>query len=54
MKWLTRLLYLAVFVIGLALIVVGQHRIGPIGLLLMVMGLAGILLLLYLYNRKFQ
>lgn len=54
MKWLTRLLYLAVFVIGLALIVIGQRRIGPVGLLLMVMGLAGILLLLYLYNRKFQ
>lgn len=54
MKWLTRLLYLTVFVIGPALIVVGQRRIGPIGLLLMVMGLAGILLLLYLYNRKFQ
>ena len=54
MKWLTRLLYLTVFVIVLALIVVGQRRIGPIGLLLMVMGLAGILLLLYLYNRKFQ
>ena len=54
MKWLTRLLYLTVFVIGLALIVVVQRRIGAIGLLLMVMGLAGILLLLYLYNRKFQ
>lgn len=54
MKWVIRLSCLAVFVASMALIVVGQRRIGPMGLLLMVVGLAGILLLLYLYNRKYQ
>lgn len=54
MKWVIRLSCLAVFVVSMALIVVGQRRIGPMGLLLMVVGLAGILLLLYLYNRKYQ
>lgn len=54
MKWIIRLLYLLVFIVSMALIVVGQRRIGPAGLLIMLIGLAGILLLLYLYNKKFQ
>lgn len=54
MKWMMRLLYLAVFIVSMALIVSGQRNIGPAGLLGMLIGLAGILLLLYLYNKKFQ
>lgn len=54
MKWIIRILYLFVFVVSMALIVIGQRNIGPAGLLMMIVGLAGILVLLYLYNRKYQ
>ena len=49
MKWMVKIAYLLIFVLSMALIV-----IGPVGLLTMIAGLAGILLLLFLYNRKFQ
>lgn len=51
---MVRIAYLLIFVLSMALIVMGQRNIGPAGLLTMIAGLAGILLLLYLYNRKFQ
>ncbi|MDE5908866.1 MAG: hypothetical protein K2H52_09050 [Lachnospiraceae bacterium] len=54
MKWIIRLVYIIVFIGSMALIVTGQRNIGPAGLLLMLAGLAGILILLYLYNKKFQ
>ncbi len=54
MKWIIRLLSLAVFIVGVALVVIGQRMIGLVGLSIMLVGLAGILLLLHLYNRKYQ
>lgn len=54
MKWIVKLLYLLVFIFSMVLIIVGQRRIGPAGLLVMLIGLVGILVLLYLYNKKFQ
>lgn len=54
MKWILRLICLLVFIGSMALIVTGQRNIGPAGLLTMIAGLAGILILLYLYNRKYQ
>lgn len=54
MKWIGKFIYLLIFIVSMTLIVIGQRRIGPAGLLLMLVGLAGILLLLYLYNKKFQ
>lgn len=54
MKWMVRLVYLLIFVLSMALIVVGQRNVGPAGLLTMMAGLVGILFLLYLYNRKYQ
>lgn len=54
MKQLIRLLYLLVFIASMALIITGQRNIGPTGLLTMLVGLAGILVLLYLYNKKYQ
>lgn len=54
MKWIVRLIYIMVFAASMVLVVTGQRRIGPAGLLLMLAGLAGILILLYLYNKKFQ
>ncbi len=54
MKWIIRLLYLLVFIVSMVLIIAGQKNIGPVGLLVMLLGLGGILLLLYLYNKKYQ
>ncbi len=54
MKWIIRLIYVIIFIGSMALIVTGQRNIGPAGLLCMLAGLAGILVLLFLYNKKFQ
>lgn len=54
MKWIFRILYLLVFIISMFLIMSGQRNIGPSGLLIMLIGLVGILLLLYLYNKNYQ
>ncbi len=54
MKYAIRLLYLLVFIVSIVLIVTEQRNIGPAGLLTMLVGLAGILVLLYLYNKKYQ
>ncbi len=54
MKHIIRVLYLLVFIASMALITTGQRNIGPAGLLTMLAGLAGILVLLYLYNKKYQ
>ncbi|MBD5547840.1 MAG: hypothetical protein HDQ97_10640 [Lachnospiraceae bacterium] len=54
MKWIIKLIYILIFIGSMALIVTGQRRIGPAGLMIMLVGLAGILILLYLYNKKFQ
>ncbi|MFR8548860.1 MAG: DUF6903 family protein [Lachnospiraceae bacterium] len=42
------------FIICVALVIVGQRHIGPQGTLVMLAGLAGLILLLYCYNRKFK
>lgn len=54
MKYAIRVLYLLIFIVSIILIVTGQRNIGPAGLLTMIVGLAGILVLLYLYNKKYQ
>ncbi len=54
MKWFIRILYLLIFIVSMVLITTGQRDVGPVGLIVMLIGLAGILLLLYLYNKKFQ
>lgn len=54
MKYAIRVFYLLIFIVSIILIVTGQRNIGPAGLLTMIVGLAGILVLLYLYNKKYQ
>lgn len=54
MKWLVRIIYLMIFVLSMTLIITGQRNIGVTGLVCMLIGLVGILVLLYLYNKKFQ
>lgn len=48
------IILLVVFVVCLALIVIGQKNIGATGLMMELIGLAGLLVLLYLYNRKYK
>lgn len=54
MRYVMGLLYLLIFIGCIVLVVTGQRTIGPGGLGVMLVGLAGILLLLYHYNNKYQ
>ena len=51
-KWIVLLINAALFLICMALVIVGQRRIEAAGLIMQLIGLAGILTLIYLYNRK--
>ncbi len=53
MKVLKALLYLAFFIGSVALVIIGQMNRGMIWLGVMFLGLAGLLVLLYLYNRRY-
>lgn len=44
----------AVFVISMALVIWGQRHVGPGGLGIMVLGLAGLIALLWLYNKQYR
>lgn len=43
-----------IFIACITCIVLGQQHTGPIGLLVMILGLGGLLFLLWLYNRKYR
>lgn len=51
---LITLLATVFFVICVALVVIGQKNIGVPGTLTMLAGLAGLVLLLFLYNKQFK
>lgn len=53
-KWLKIIVCALVFCVCVALIVIGQKTVGVKNLLLQLLGLAGILVLLFLYNKKYQ
>lgn len=42
------------FVVSFALVCIGQSQIGYAGLAMELVGLAGLLVLLYLYNKKYK
>lgn len=48
------LLKLVTFILCMVLIVVGQKNIGYVGLATMIVGLSGLLYLLWDYNKKYQ
>lgn len=43
-----------IFIICLVLVIIGQRNVGSQGTLVMILGLAGLIGLLYHYNRKFK
>ena len=43
-----------IFIASLLCVILGQQHTGPIGLLVMIIGLAGLLFLLWAYNRKYR
>ena len=45
---------LVVFIVCLVLIIVGQKNIRAMGLAMELIGLIGLLVLLFLYNRKYK
>lgn len=53
-KIIIGIVVLVVFVVCVALVVTGQRNIGPSGLLTQMAGLAGLIVLLWLYNRQYK
>lgn len=53
-KVLKGIIILIIFVICVALVVIGQRNVGPQGLGTMLLGLAGLIFLLWLYNRQYK
>ena len=53
-KVLKTILIVIVFIISLLCVILGQQHTGPIGLLVMIVGLAGLIFLLWLYNRNYR
>lgn len=53
-KILIGIVIAVIFIVCVALVVVGQRNVGPKGLLTMLAGLAGLIVLLGLYNRQYK
>ena len=53
-KWIGILINAVLVIVCIALVIIGQRRIEAAGLVMQMIGLAGILVLLYMYNRKYQ
>ena len=53
-SFLKKLLGLLVILASIGLVIYGQRSISYSGLGIMLLGLAGILLVLYIYNKSFQ
>lgn len=50
----TLLIGIVLFVISVALVFIGQKNVGYTGLGMEIIGLVGILIVLYLYNRQYK
>lgn len=53
-KVLNIVFVIIIFVASICCVVMGQQHTGPIGLIVMIVGLSGLLFLLWLYNRKYR
>lgn len=54
MRALRIIVITAIFIISILLIVMGQRDIGPTGLMSMLVGIVGLLWLLYRYNKIYK
>ena len=48
------LILIVIFIVSMALIFIGQKNIGYMGLATEIVGLAGLLAVLYVYNRRYK
>lgn len=53
-KWINGVIYGILFIVFMTMVIVGQRHIGYAGLSVQMIGLAGLLILLYLYNKKYR
>ena len=53
-KVIKNVILLVVFVVCLGLVIIGQRNISLTGLSMELVGLVGLLVLLFLYNRKYK
>ncbi|MEK4508373.1 DUF6903 family protein [Paenibacillus sp. FSL K6-2524] len=53
-NFIRNVLMLIIFIVGMALVIVGQKHIGAPGLGLMLLGLTMLIGLLWFYNRKYK
>ena len=53
-KIVTAIVVLIVFVVCVALVVIGQRNIGASGLMIQLVGVAGLVVLLWLYNKQYR
>lgn len=54
MKALSNIIRIIILIVCVSLVIIGQKNIGYSGLIMMMAGLAGILILLYFYNKKYK
>lgn len=53
-KWLVGIIAAIVFVVSIVLVLVGHKNIGVPGLMTMFVGLVGLVILLWAYNRQYK
>ncbi len=53
-KLLITIIVSVVFVVSIALVIIGQRNIGPKGLGMMLVGLSGLVILLGIYNHQYK
>lgn len=53
-KNIKTIIMVVLFVVFVALVIIGQRSIGAPGLLLMLAGVAGLVAMLWMYNRKYK
>ncbi|HKM23172.1 MAG TPA: hypothetical protein VJY11_00065 [Erysipelothrix sp.] len=54
LKVLLAIVYVIIFVVGLSMVVIGQRTVSYESLGIMCLGLAGLLFLVYTYNKKYN
>ncbi len=53
-NWIKTIIMIILFFVFLSMVILGQKNLSLTGLGIQVVGLAGLLVLLYIYNRKYK